>query len=941
MMPFHRPLLAAVFVLIPAASAQTTGGTGSPAPAAVDQLQPALALRAFFQSAGTFPGQGNGVPAAGSGATAYTGEIRWLAAAVPLADTCPEAAGAVLPISPNQAVFSLLGSNFGGDGESTFQLPDLRGRLAMAAGQGTGLSGYALGQTTGAETFTLATSQLPPHGHLLGTTVGGSSGNGAAIPNHQPTLTLRYLVNGDAELRLVTFQATPTGWAGSEGQLLANASYPGLFGLLGYTYGGNGSSQFRLPDLRGRVAVGRTSGTGLFPRTLGAAPGSETIVLTGGQIPEHDHTLPGGGKTGAVGGVVPIDKHQPGLVVTYGIAHTGAFPGQGSNPFVNANGLPVTGEVRAFARSSLPSGFLAADGSLVPISTYQALFSLLGTTFGGDGESTFALPDLRGRSPLGAGNGIGLTPRPLAQASGTDFHRLTAAELPLHAHSLAAPAETIANRSFEADLFTVAPGYATDNGGTISGWTFTGRPGLNPAGGSPFANNGLTPDGTQVAFLQSVSGGAGVTSLSTTLTGLATGSSYGVKFRANSRDYLGGVPQPSWTIDGGTPVAFSASPFVGAGNPYYTVTGVFTASGPTATLLVRNLAFGDHTLLVDDFRLSDGKGLPWSVTPWTDDASSGIDPGNTVWAYNFGSASGATINGVAVTGVTGATPSVAGRFSATGFTAVLNNDSNALTQAGGSGSAILARDYIHGGNPGIVTLAGLTPGRTYTATFPGVGAEAASSRVATFSGSFDSLAVDENRYGPDQGVLARLTFTATAASHAVRIAPRVAGTTYHLYGLALADHGITRYAGWRLAEFGADAGNAALAGEAADAEKDGLENLLEYAFDLDPGASDGSPLGPPLPVTLAGMFPGRRFTLPYRPAARDLDYVLQHGTDLAGWSEVARLRLPGPVITTSPGILLEPDPGAGLLRITLTDLALFPPPRFFRIAVVLGEGAGG
>jgi hypothetical protein len=166
----------------------------------------------------------------------------------------------------------------------------------------------------------------------------------------------------------------------------------------------------------------------------------------------------------------------------------------------------------------------------------------------------------------------------------------------------------------------------------------------------------------------------------------------------------------------------------------------------------------------------------------------------------------------------------------------------------------------------------------------------------------------------------------------VRVAPRVAGTTYHLYGLALADHGITRYAGWRFAEFGADAGNAALAGETADGEKDRLENLLEYAFDLDPRFADGSPLGPSLPVTLAGMTPGRRLTLPYRPAARDLTYVVQRSSTLAGWTEAARLRLPGPVITASPGILLEPDPGAGLLQITLTDLALCPSPGFWRVS---------
>ena len=73
--------------------------------------------------------------------------------------------GQILSISQNTALFSLLGTTYGGDGVTTFGLPDLRGRCALSSGQGPGLSSYALGEQTGTETVTLTTGQMPAHGH--------------------------------------------------------------------------------------------------------------------------------------------------------------------------------------------------------------------------------------------------------------------------------------------------------------------------------------------------------------------------------------------------------------------------------------------------------------------------------------------------------------------------------------------------------------------------------------------------------------------------------------------------------------------------------------------------------------------------------------------------------------------------------------------------------
>lgn len=81
---------------------------------------------------------------------------------------------------------------------------------------------------------------------------------------------------------------------------------------------------------------------------------------------------------------------------------------------------PFLGEIKMFGGNFAPRGYAFCDGQLLPISQYSALFSLLGTTYGGDGRTTFGLPDLRGRVPLHEGSGPGLTPRPLGQKSGTE-----------------------------------------------------------------------------------------------------------------------------------------------------------------------------------------------------------------------------------------------------------------------------------------------------------------------------------------------------------------------------------------------------------------------------------------------------------------------------------------------------------------------------------------
>lgn len=92
------------------------------------------------------------------------------------------------------------------------------------------------------------------------------------------------------------------------------------------------------------------------------------------------------------------------------------------------------GEIRMFAGDFAPAGWAFCDGQLMAVSGNDMLFSLLGTTYGGDGRTTFALPDLRGRSPIHAGDGSGLTPRMIGASGGSEQVVVTAAAMPGHSH---------------------------------------------------------------------------------------------------------------------------------------------------------------------------------------------------------------------------------------------------------------------------------------------------------------------------------------------------------------------------------------------------------------------------------------------------------------------------------------------------------------------------
>src|SRR5882762_10269490 len=98
---------------------------------------------------------------------------------------------------------------------------------------------------------------------------------------------------------------------------------------------------------------------------------------------------------------------------------------------------PYVGEIRMFGGNFAPAGWMFCEGQLLPISENETLFNLIGTTYGGDGQSTFALPDLRGRLPMHFGNGFSL-----AETGGAETITLTVAQIPPHSHALLGTSST-------------------------------------------------------------------------------------------------------------------------------------------------------------------------------------------------------------------------------------------------------------------------------------------------------------------------------------------------------------------------------------------------------------------------------------------------------------------------------------------------------------------
>jgi microcystin-dependent protein len=277
------------------------------------------------------------------------------------------------------------------------------------------------------------------------------------------------------QIAIFAFSFAPRDWAFCQGQLMAISQHSTLFSILGTTYGGNGVSTFALPQLQG-IPVGAGQAPLGSDYSLGDSGGEAAVALTPQQLPAHGHAFnavldkatsatPAGNQPawswaaqaqndtaldfyseppdpttalasnaiGTSGSGRPHNNLQPYLTLNFSIALQGVRP-QPDGPPPPAR-TPFAGEISICAFGNPPAGWALCEGQLLQIARNQMLFSLLGTTYGGDGRTTFALPDLRGRVPLNLGENF-----TIGQRGGEEAHRLSEAEMPAHSHALMANA---------------------------------------------------------------------------------------------------------------------------------------------------------------------------------------------------------------------------------------------------------------------------------------------------------------------------------------------------------------------------------------------------------------------------------------------------------------------------------------------------------------------
>lgn len=403
--------------------------------------------------------------------------------------------GQLLNIWEYEALFQVLGTTYGGDGMNTFAVPDLRGRVPVHQsnlGETGGVEQVTLGvnQVPAHRHNVVASSAASssnPSGNCFATgqetgyslTASGTldanavspAGAGAAHNNMMPFVAMRYIIAYDGvfpgialaqqapgEIRLMTFNPffSSPGWAPCDGQQLRIDSNMLLFSRIGYTYGGSGSV-FNLPNLQGRVVI-HPSGSRTFGSTGGAT--THTLNLSETLHTHHINAAAEGDGAAPAGGVpaggtgrnlygsardTALNANAVSLAPGGGQAHENRQPFLGlqyhicTAPIGQVDPVPeFVGEVRLLTFVPLePADWVAAEGQLLPLNQNVALFSLLTTAYGGNGETNFQLPDLRGRVVIGDGTGPGLTARSIGDRGGEESHTLVPNELPAHTHTIA------------------------------------------------------------------------------------------------------------------------------------------------------------------------------------------------------------------------------------------------------------------------------------------------------------------------------------------------------------------------------------------------------------------------------------------------------------------------------------------------------------------------
>ncbi len=422
--------------------------------------------------------------------------------------------GSLILIEQNTALFSLLGTTYGGDGLKTFALPDLRSRIPL------GMSSLRpIGTIGGAERVTLGVENLPSHRHTpaCNNTDGGnfkdatnafwaaSAQNGmrygqapgsvrmsgeSILPeggyepheNRMPVIALTYgiAITGKypiigtrgygltypAEIRMFAFADETEGYVVCDGRTYPVNPDDQLFRLIGSTFGKE-EGRYKLPDLRDRVLIGSGPAHPAF-----STGGEDAHKLTVEEMPKHRHkTVTSSNKSDspspkehfwpaeagytaqnnsvmndqaveAAGGGVAHDNMSPFLTINYTICTDGMYTDGQFQPVEE-----YLGTIRAFATKVTSGAWLPCDGRELPIASNNTLFSLLNTRYGGNGTTTFALPDLRGRAAVQYSyKNPNLTAYELGEKAGVETVSLTVSQMPGHSHAPLAAANASSQR---------------------------------------------------------------------------------------------------------------------------------------------------------------------------------------------------------------------------------------------------------------------------------------------------------------------------------------------------------------------------------------------------------------------------------------------------------------------------------------------------------------
>jgi len=461
-------------------------GAGQP----YDIRQPSLEVNFIICTNGSFP--------SGSVAIPFLSEICLFAGNIAPAGwaLCQ---GQLLDINANDSLFYTFGTTFGGDGITTFALPDFRGRRAVGTG---GEQDLVEGEQFGSDFVTLNLNQIPAHTHSLPypDSATGSAGGGQPSQNSGPGLAINYLIvlagfypiqnNTVSEpflgqIVLTAYGPVIQGMGSTSGSTLPINQNQALYTLLSTNFGGNGQNTFDLPNLQSRVPIGAGQGPVTF-WSVGQSAGADSVTITAAQMPAHQHAIPSLGiETGIAGGNQPVKLQPLTLPLQFVISTNGEAP----SATVEATN-EMTGEIQIYGGTNAPTGWAVCDGSILKITNCPALFAVISNYYGGDGITTFALPDLRGRTPVGSSNGIP------GAVYGAEQIVLTEANLPPHTHT--APMLDFDRWMTSFGVTGYAAGFNADADSDLADNGYEWATGTTPTNASSFADLAISSSRTNV-----------------------------------------------------------------------------------------------------------------------------------------------------------------------------------------------------------------------------------------------------------------------------------------------------------------------------------------------------------------------------------------------------------------------------------------------------------